>query len=320
MPVSLGADPVVTYDELDEVGRVDVVLDPVGGELFTTLPRPARSRSARRSRSASPAGHGSRSTRAARRPQLGVAGFYLGRLIQLEPEPVRIAAEDVLGLWRAGGRAAGRRRALPARQAAEPHSASSRSGARPERWCSSREGTRHRRRGGHRRRDRRAAPRRTATTSGARPRDRLRRDRPGRVGGVEAVDLAVLNAGVLTGEADVAVSDDEAYRRAVAVNVDGVVLGVRRLARVMRAAARRSSPPRRSAASSGARGPGLRPDEVRGGRLRAHRPRRSSPRAGSAQRGLPLVGGHAAGSRRASREHRRRGAGGCCSPRTWPTG
>ena len=32
----------------------------------------------------------------------GVAGFYLGRLIQLEPETVRIAAEDVLGLWKQG--------------------------------------------------------------------------------------------------------------------------------------------------------------------------------------------------------------------------
>ena len=47
------------------------------------------------------------------------------------------------------------------------------------------------------------------------------------------VDLACLNAGVLTGEADVRVLSDEQYRRAVAVNVDGVVFGVRRLARVM---------------------------------------------------------------------------------------
>jgi NAD(P)-dependent dehydrogenase (short-subunit alcohol dehydrogenase family) len=50
---------------------------------------------------------------------------------------------------------------------------------------------------------------------------------------VEAVDLAVLNAGVLTGEGDVAALGDEQYRRAVAVNVDGVVLGTRRMARVM---------------------------------------------------------------------------------------
>ena len=50
---------------------------------------------------------------------------------------------------------------------------------------------------------------------------------------VEAVDVAVLNAGVLTGERDVAKLTPEQYRRAVAVNVDGVVLGVSRLAQVM---------------------------------------------------------------------------------------
>jgi NAD(P)-dependent dehydrogenase (short-subunit alcohol dehydrogenase family) len=50
---------------------------------------------------------------------------------------------------------------------------------------------------------------------------------------VGAVDLACLNAGVLTGEGDIAALTPEQYRRAVAVNVDGVVLGVRRLAQVM---------------------------------------------------------------------------------------
>lgn len=50
---------------------------------------------------------------------------------------------------------------------------------------------------------------------------------------VGPVDLACLNAGVLTGSADIADLTDEQYRRAVGVNVDGVVYGVRRLARVM---------------------------------------------------------------------------------------
>jgi NAD(P)-dependent dehydrogenase (short-subunit alcohol dehydrogenase family) len=50
---------------------------------------------------------------------------------------------------------------------------------------------------------------------------------------VGSVDLACLNAGVLTGSEDVASLTDEQYRRAVAVNVDGVVFGVRRLDRVM---------------------------------------------------------------------------------------
>jgi NAD(P)-dependent dehydrogenase (short-subunit alcohol dehydrogenase family) len=50
---------------------------------------------------------------------------------------------------------------------------------------------------------------------------------------VGSVDLACLNAGVLTGDDDIASVTDEQYRRAVGVNVDGVVFGVRRLARVM---------------------------------------------------------------------------------------
>jgi NAD(P)-dependent dehydrogenase (short-subunit alcohol dehydrogenase family) len=49
---------------------------------------------------------------------------------------------------------------------------------------------------------------------------------------VGPVDLACLNAGVLTGDLSY-----ESYRRAVAVNVDGVVLGVLRLRDVMRGGA-----------------------------------------------------------------------------------
>jgi len=55
---------------------------------------------------------------------------------------------------------------------------------------------------------------------------------------VDAVDVACLNAGVLGGPADPAELTLEGYRRAVSVNVDGVVLGVRRLARVMTAGGR----------------------------------------------------------------------------------
>jgi NAD(P)-dependent dehydrogenase (short-subunit alcohol dehydrogenase family) len=51
--------------------------------------------------------------------------------------------------------------------------------------------------------------------------------------GVGAVDVACLNAGIVTGEGDVATLTDDRYRRALGVNVDGVVYGVRRLAQVM---------------------------------------------------------------------------------------
>lgn len=55
---------------------------------------------------------------------------------------------------------------------------------------------------------------------------------------VEPVEVACLNAGVLGSAADPAEIELEEYRRAFAVNVDGVVLGVRRLARVMPAGGR----------------------------------------------------------------------------------
>ena len=50
---------------------------------------------------------------------------------------------------------------------------------------------------------------------------------------IGSVDLACLNAGVLTGGNGVGSLTDDQYRRAMAVNVDGVVFGVRRLDRVM---------------------------------------------------------------------------------------
>jgi NAD(P)-dependent dehydrogenase (short-subunit alcohol dehydrogenase family) len=50
---------------------------------------------------------------------------------------------------------------------------------------------------------------------------------------VGPVDLACLNAGVTTGSTDVRDLTDEQYRRILDANIDGVVLGVRRLARVV---------------------------------------------------------------------------------------
>jgi NAD(P)-dependent dehydrogenase (short-subunit alcohol dehydrogenase family) len=50
---------------------------------------------------------------------------------------------------------------------------------------------------------------------------------------VGPVDLACLNAGVVTGASDVRELTDEQYRRILGTNADGVVFGVRRLARVM---------------------------------------------------------------------------------------
>jgi NAD(P)-dependent dehydrogenase (short-subunit alcohol dehydrogenase family) len=50
---------------------------------------------------------------------------------------------------------------------------------------------------------------------------------------IDRVDLACLNAGVTTSTAEITELTAEEYQRVVAVNVDGVVYGVRRLAREM---------------------------------------------------------------------------------------
>ncbi len=47
--------------------------------------------------------------------------------------------------------------------------------------------------------------------------------------GLDSLDVACLNAGVVTGTGAIAELKDEQYRRALAVNVDGVVYGVRSL-------------------------------------------------------------------------------------------
>jgi NAD(P)-dependent dehydrogenase (short-subunit alcohol dehydrogenase family) len=50
---------------------------------------------------------------------------------------------------------------------------------------------------------------------------------------VGPVELACLNAGVATGESEIVAVSQDAYRRILAANVDGVVFGTRRLAAVM---------------------------------------------------------------------------------------
>ena len=96
-----GADEAIDYDEIEKL-QVDVVMDPVGGEVFTrSLP------------TLNPLGSivaigfagglwqdpsvqwlvGRNAT---------VVGFYLGRLMKLRPELVRDCAEELLAMWGRG--------------------------------------------------------------------------------------------------------------------------------------------------------------------------------------------------------------------------
>jgi NADPH:quinone reductase len=102
MALKQGADEVFGYDDFAERVRADVVLDPVGGEVFRQSfgvlnplgtvvalgfaggwwepldPAPLVGRN------------------------LGLQGFYLGRLMRHDPELVRGAIEELLELWRGG--------------------------------------------------------------------------------------------------------------------------------------------------------------------------------------------------------------------------
>jgi NADPH2:quinone reductase len=96
-----GAAEVRGYDEIDDL-RVDVVLDPVGGELFTrslALLNPLGSIVAIGFAGglwADP------SVQWLVGRNVSVVGMYLGRLMKLRPELVRTCVEELLELWSRG--------------------------------------------------------------------------------------------------------------------------------------------------------------------------------------------------------------------------
>jgi NADPH:quinone reductase len=98
---SVGADEVRGYGEIDDL-RVDLVVDPVGGEIFT------RSLSVLKplGRIAAIGFSGGLwqdpSVQWLVGRNVSVSGVYLGRLMQLEPALVRGLAEALLAQWRDG--------------------------------------------------------------------------------------------------------------------------------------------------------------------------------------------------------------------------
>jgi NADPH2:quinone reductase len=102
LPRSLGAVEAVTYEEIAGLEPVDVVFDLVGGEVFAdslSLVKPlgtaiAVGYAGGLWQDVSPAWLVGRN--------IGVQGFYLGRLMGRDPERVARAAQDVLRLWEGG--------------------------------------------------------------------------------------------------------------------------------------------------------------------------------------------------------------------------
>jgi NADPH:quinone reductase len=98
----LGADEAYVYDEIPADLRVDVVVDPVGGELFEAAV--GRLRPLGQLVAIGYAGGMWPELQPAQivGRSVGVQGVYLGRLLRHAPDVVAAATVELLDLWRAG--------------------------------------------------------------------------------------------------------------------------------------------------------------------------------------------------------------------------
>jgi NADPH2:quinone reductase len=99
---NLGAQRTVTYEEIPELDDIDVALDPVGGPVFSACLKTLRPLGV--AIGIGFAGGAWEPVDPARLVgrNIGVLGFYLGRLMGMKPEVVRLEAEELLALWRRG--------------------------------------------------------------------------------------------------------------------------------------------------------------------------------------------------------------------------
>jgi NADPH2:quinone reductase len=102
VPRSLGAAQALTYDRLPEIDPVDVVFDPVGGQLFADSLRLLRPLGVAVAVGYAGGAWQPLDPALAVGRNFSVAGFYLGRLMQLVPQVVEDAAHDLLRLWAQG--------------------------------------------------------------------------------------------------------------------------------------------------------------------------------------------------------------------------
>ena len=98
----LGAQRTVSYEEIGELDDVDVAFDPVGGPVFVDCIRALRPLGV-----AIGIGFAGGSWEPVDPARLvgrnvGVQGFYLGRLLGLRPDLVREDVHELLALWRRG--------------------------------------------------------------------------------------------------------------------------------------------------------------------------------------------------------------------------
>jgi NADPH2:quinone reductase len=99
---TLGAHRTVTYEEIGELDDIDVAFDPVGGPVFTACIEALRPLGV--AIGIGFAGGTWEPVDPARLVgrNVGVLGFYLGRLMGFRPDLVRLEAHELLALWRRG--------------------------------------------------------------------------------------------------------------------------------------------------------------------------------------------------------------------------
>lgn len=98
----LGAQRTVSYEEIAELDDIDVAFDPVGGPVFAACMKALRPLGV--AIGIGFAGGAWEPVDPARLVgrNVGVQGFYLGRLMGLRPDLVRPEVDELLALWRRG--------------------------------------------------------------------------------------------------------------------------------------------------------------------------------------------------------------------------
>jgi NADPH2:quinone reductase len=97
--LELGAAEAYVYEELPDDLRVDVVVDPVGGELFQRALARLRPLGVLLAIGSAAGPWPDTSPGLLVGRNVGVQGFYLGRLLRLDPELVGASVGELLGLW-----------------------------------------------------------------------------------------------------------------------------------------------------------------------------------------------------------------------------
>ncbi len=100
--LELGAAEAYVYDELPEDLRVDVVVDPVGGELFSAAVSRLRPLGVVLALGSAAGPWAELNPGLLVGRNVGVQGFYLGRLLRLDPELVGAAVVELVALWERG--------------------------------------------------------------------------------------------------------------------------------------------------------------------------------------------------------------------------